>query len=151
MKLGMETALIAIGRESEPASFKENAFIEIWVRSGRGVFLINWLNAPALQVPIGTHGYVFEWSCPIECLFFSSPLLFELNRRACRQLLYMGRELEGSVETNVRVANSLGFGCYINYEIALNLNGFRDRILRYSDILSGDDILRDIQRAWSGT
>ena len=144
MNITLETPLIAIGNKSRTADFKTNDFISTWVESGRGAFLVDWSEDHQFQAPAGTLGYVLEWTSATECLFLSSPLLFELCRRSCKRLLFIGAEWEGPVETNIRVANSLGFDCYNYSHLGIYPVGFEERISRYSTSLKQDEIFKDI-------
>lgn len=145
MQITPETAMIAVGTRDSPLSRHEEAFLLRWATSGRWTFLVNGGDDIKLAELPQRSGDVLLWSSDIECIFLSSPIMYQLCRRACRSLLFVGTALEDAVETNIRMASSLGFFCYLlDFESDLLDQRYRERMSRYCTILTLEQVCRDI-------
>ena len=86
-----------------------------------------------------------------ECLFLSTPLLQILNRTKSKRLYFIGGDLTGKLETNLRVASSLQFDPVLVWNsktLGKIPESDERRLSRYCQIAETSDFLEGFERGW---
>lgn len=86
-----------------------------------------------------------------DCLFLSTPILQILNRTKSKRLYFIGQDLTGKIETNLRVASALQFDPVLvwNSETLGEITeSDKQRLSCHCQIAETSDFLEGFERGW---
>lgn len=146
MYVTLETALLVFPGQG---TTDVTEVFDIWSETPRTAFFVNWNDADieTAFMPV-SDSRVVRLSTEFESVSGTTPILAEMRRRNIRRLLFLGGDIEGAVETNLRAIAGVGTYCLLLDGIDVHgleaADVFRMRVGRYCDLVTLETLKREI-------
>lgn len=152
MQFPVEAALVVlpyVDSVAPPADRTHlDALLEFWPTTGRHTFVIV---SPTDPVPARVAANV-HWAATLthrivasaECVFVASDLDLRLRTLNVRTLVFAAGTIDRNIETNVRVASSLGYRSCVAVDTAQGLSPpVASQLHSYAEFLAKDELVKN--------
>ena len=138
--LTFETALVLLGPDINIEPDRAREVVKEWVASKRLFISVNEDRYSGSF----SESNVVRINSEVECIFGSSVALHKMIHYGTRRICFLGNDLEGAVETNIRAACSIPYYCMLGLDVnefSPDKN-FLNRIQRYCDVIGIADMIK---------